>query len=32
MNFDSYTPSRIGEVPELDVEFVDSTEDPGRAW
>src|ERR1043166_5733955 len=27
-NFDSYTPLRIGDVPELDIEFVDSTEAP----
>ena len=27
-NFDSYTPLRIGGVPELDAEFVDSTEAP----
>ena len=27
-NFDSYTPLRIGDVPELDIEFVDSTEVP----
>jgi isoquinoline 1-oxidoreductase subunit beta len=27
-NFDSYTPLRIGDVPELDVEFIDSTEAP----
>ena len=27
-NFDSYTPLRIGDVPELDVEFIDSTEVP----
>jgi len=25
-NFDSYTPLRIGDVPELDIEFIDSTE------
>lgn len=24
-NFDSYTPLRIGDVPELDIEFIDST-------
>ena len=27
-NFDTYTPMRIGDVPELDIEFVDSTEAP----
>jgi len=27
-NFDTYTPLRIGDVPELDIEFVDSTEVP----
>jgi isoquinoline 1-oxidoreductase beta subunit len=27
-NFDSYTPLRIGDVPELDIEFVDSVEAP----
>jgi isoquinoline 1-oxidoreductase beta subunit len=27
-NFDSYTPLRIGDVPELDIEFVDSTDVP----
>lgn len=27
-NLDSYTPLRIGDVPELDIEFVDSTEPP----
>jgi CO/xanthine dehydrogenase Mo-binding subunit len=27
-NLDSYTPLRIGDVPELDIEFVDSTEAP----
>jgi isoquinoline 1-oxidoreductase beta subunit len=27
-NFDSYTPLRIGDVPELDVEFIDSAEAP----
>jgi CO/xanthine dehydrogenase Mo-binding subunit len=27
-NFDSYTPLRIGHVPELDIEFIDSTEVP----
>jgi CO/xanthine dehydrogenase Mo-binding subunit len=27
-NLDSYTPLRIGDVPELDVEFIDSTEAP----
>ena len=27
-NFASYTPLRIGDVPELDIEFIDSTEDP----
>ena len=27
-NFDSYTPLRIGDVPELDIEFIDSTEAP----
>ena len=27
-NFDSYTPLRIGDVPELDIEFVDSIEAP----
>jgi isoquinoline 1-oxidoreductase beta subunit len=27
-NFDSYTPLRIGDVPELDIEFIDSTEVP----
>jgi isoquinoline 1-oxidoreductase beta subunit len=27
-NLDSYTPLRIGDVPELDVEFIDSTEVP----
>jgi len=27
-NFDTYTPLRIGDVPELDVEFVDSREVP----
>ena len=26
MNLDSYTPLRIGDVPELDIEFIDSTE------
>ena len=25
-NLDSYTPLRIGDVPELDIEFIDSTE------
>ena len=25
-NFDSYTPLRIGDVPELDIEFIESTE------
>jgi len=27
-NFDSYTPLRIGDVPELDIELVESTETP----
>jgi CO/xanthine dehydrogenase Mo-binding subunit len=27
-NFNSYTPLRIGDVPELDIEFIDSTEAP----
>jgi len=27
-NFDTYSPMRIGDVPELDIEFVDSTEVP----
>jgi isoquinoline 1-oxidoreductase subunit beta len=27
-NLDSYTPLRIGDVPELDVEFIDSAEAP----
>jgi CO/xanthine dehydrogenase Mo-binding subunit len=27
-NLDSYTPLRIGDVPELDIEFIDSTETP----
>jgi isoquinoline 1-oxidoreductase beta subunit len=27
-NFDSYTPLRIGDVPELDIEFIDSIEAP----
>ena len=27
-NFDTYTPMRIGDVPELDIEFVDSAEVP----
>ena len=27
-NFDGYTPLRIGDVPELDIEFIDSTEAP----
>src|SRR5215475_8785359 len=27
-NFDSYTPLRIGDVPELDIEFIDSVEAP----
>ena len=27
-NFDTYTPLRIGDVPELDIEFIDSTEVP----
>src|SRR5262245_7130555 len=27
-NFDSYTPLRIGDVPELDIEFIDSVETP----
>jgi isoquinoline 1-oxidoreductase subunit beta len=27
-NLDTYTPLRIGDVPELDIEFVDSTEVP----
>jgi isoquinoline 1-oxidoreductase subunit beta len=27
-NFDSYTPLRIGDVPDLDFEFIDSTEAP----
>ena len=27
-NFDTYTPMRIGDVPELDIEFVDSSEVP----
>ena len=27
-NFDNYTPLRIGDVPDLDIEFVDSTEAP----
>ena len=27
-NFDSYTPLRIGDVPELDIEFIESTEAP----
>src|SRR5262249_39603716 len=28
MNFDNYTPLRIGDVPELDIELIDSTEPP----
>jgi isoquinoline 1-oxidoreductase beta subunit len=28
VNFDSYAPLRIGDVPELDIEFIDSTEAP----
>ena len=34
-NVDSYTPLRIGDVPELDIEFIESVEAPGRprrAW
>jgi CO/xanthine dehydrogenase Mo-binding subunit len=27
-NFDSYTPLRIGDVPEIDIEFIDSVEAP----
>jgi CO/xanthine dehydrogenase Mo-binding subunit len=27
-NFDSYTPLRIGDVPELDIEFIESVEAP----
>jgi len=27
-NLDTYTPLRIGDVPELDIEFIDSTEAP----
>jgi isoquinoline 1-oxidoreductase beta subunit len=27
-NFDTYTPLRIGDAPELDIEFMDSTEVP----
>src|SRR4029077_139839 len=27
-NLDSYTPLRIGDVPELDIEFIDSVEAP----
>jgi isoquinoline 1-oxidoreductase subunit beta len=27
-NFDSYTPLRIGDVPELDIAFIDSTDAP----
>jgi CO/xanthine dehydrogenase Mo-binding subunit len=27
-NFDTYTPLRIGDVPELDIEFIDSVEAP----
>jgi isoquinoline 1-oxidoreductase beta subunit len=27
-NFDSYTPLRIGDVPELGIEFIDSVEAP----
>jgi isoquinoline 1-oxidoreductase subunit beta len=27
-NFDTYTPLRIGDVPELDIEFIDSAEAP----
>jgi CO/xanthine dehydrogenase Mo-binding subunit len=27
-NFDTYTPLRIGDVPEIDIEFIDSTEAP----
>jgi CO/xanthine dehydrogenase Mo-binding subunit len=27
-NFNSYTPLRIGDVPQLDIEFIDSTEAP----
>jgi isoquinoline 1-oxidoreductase beta subunit len=27
-NFDSYTPLRIGDVPDLNIEFIDSTEAP----
>lgn len=27
-NFDSYTPLRIGDVPELDIEFIENTEAP----
>ena len=28
INFDSYTPLRIGDVPELDIEFIESAEVP----
>jgi isoquinoline 1-oxidoreductase subunit beta len=28
VNFDSYAPLRIGDVPELDIEFIESTEAP----
>ena len=27
-NFDTYSPLRIGDVPELDIEFIDSAEAP----
>ena len=27
-NFDTYAPLRIGDVPELDIEFIESTEMP----
>jgi CO/xanthine dehydrogenase Mo-binding subunit len=27
-NFDTYTPLRIGEVPEVDIQFIDSSEPP----
>jgi isoquinoline 1-oxidoreductase beta subunit len=27
-NLDTYTPLRIGEVPELDIQFIDSSEPP----
>jgi hypothetical protein len=29
-NFDSYTPLRIGDVPDLDIEFIDSAQAPVR--